>query len=56
MSDKQQYIVTFCYSVVVEADDGDCETAENLAYEEFEKYITHGANAGDFAMTDPEYF
>ena len=55
MSDKQRYIATFCYSVEVEADVDDYDTAENLAYEEFEKYIKDGAHAGDFAMSDVEY-
>lgn len=49
-----KYMVCFTYTIVVDAEDGD--TAEDLAYADFEEQLGNngGLVAGDFAMSDAE--
>lgn len=51
-NETNKYIVTFCYSVIVEADDYD--NAEDEAHNVFSAYLSAGLSAGDFAMSDVE--
>lgn len=47
-----KYMVYFTYTIVVDAETD--ESAEDKAYDIFEKYLRDEASAGDFAMSDAE--
>lgn len=51
-TETTKYMVTFIYTVLVDAETD--ESAEDKAYDIFEKYLRDEASAGDFAMSDAE--